>query len=65
MSNAGLREELMRTIDYLKGVRKEFEIVKQDVGALQNLDRQLKESFSHVERTYFQEVKRSSSRKAY
>jgi hypothetical protein len=30
-SNAGLREELLRTIEYLKGVRREFEAVKQDV----------------------------------
>lgn len=67
MSNAGLREELLRTIEYLKGVRKEFEVVKQDVGHLQTLDRQLKDNFVMIERTYFssQDVKRSTSRKAY
>jgi hypothetical protein len=54
-------------MEYLKGVRKEFEVVKQDVGHLQTLDRQLKDNFVMIERTYFQsqDVKRSSSRKAY
>jgi hypothetical protein len=68
-SNAGLREELLRTIEYLKGVRREFEAVKQDVVGLQGLDRQLKEKFSAIETTYFVETRRttvsSATRTAY
>lgn len=58
-SNSGLREELMRTIEYLKGVRKECDAIKTDVTALQVMDKQITEKFTAVEKTYFVE-KRST-----
>lgn len=56
-NNSGLREELMRTIEYLKGVKRECESIKGDVNQLQVMDRQMKEKITAVETTYFVERK--------
>ena len=50
----------MKALQYTKGIRSEFEIVKQGAAHLQAFDGELKQVFTKVEKVYFKENKNSA-----
>lgn len=57
MAGAGIKEEILKAIEYLNGIRVEFEKVKQGALHLQSFDRELTQIFAKVEQTYFSSYK--------
>lgn len=53
LAGGGIKEEILKAIEYLNGIRVEFEKVKQGALHLQSFDRELTQIFTKVEQTYF------------